>query len=127
MLAELRYDFTGFFQPVDNPGSTTPYVINRVKAGAAVPVKFALGGEQGLDIFDAGNPGSKTVDCGALANVDAIEQTVTAGSSALTYDPATGQYNYTWKTDKGWTGTCRQLVVGLKDGTSHAALFNFTK
>jgi hypothetical protein len=40
------YDFDGFFNPVDNPD-----VLNRVKAGSAIPVKFSLGGDQGLDIF----------------------------------------------------------------------------
>ena len=24
-------------------------------------------------------------------------------------DAATDQYNYVWKTDKAWAGTCRQL------------------
>jgi hypothetical protein len=125
VLAELRYDFTGFLQPVDNPGATN--TVNRVKAGAAVPVKFSLGGAVGLDIFAAGNPGSKVVACGSLAEVDNIEQTSTAGASSLSYDPASGQYTYVWKTDKAWASTCRQLVVGLKDGTTHSALFNFVK
>ena len=61
--------------------------MNRVKAGAAVPVKFALGGNRGLDVFDASNPGPKVVPCGTLANVDAIEQTVTAGASSLSLRP----------------------------------------
>src|SRR5439155_10377852 len=43
---ELVFNFTGFFQPVDNPP-----VYNRVKAGSGIPVKFSLGGDQGLDIF----------------------------------------------------------------------------
>ena len=38
----VSYDFSGFFQPVDNPPT-----LNAVKAGAGVPVKFALGGNQG--------------------------------------------------------------------------------
>ncbi len=37
------------------------------------------------------------------------------------------QYAYVWKTDNAWTGTCRQLVVGLKDGTTHSAWFNFVQ
>ena len=36
--AKLR-DFSGFFQPVDNPP-----VFNKVKAGQAIPVKFSLQG-----------------------------------------------------------------------------------
>ncbi|HEY7628136.1 MAG TPA: ExeM/NucH family extracellular endonuclease, partial [Ilumatobacteraceae bacterium] len=45
------YDFSGFFQPVDNLPTT-----NTVKAGQAVPVKFSLNGNQGLDIFAMGYP-----------------------------------------------------------------------
>jgi hypothetical protein len=39
----------------------------------------------------------------------------------------TDQYIYTWKTDKSWAKTCRQLTVRLRDGTDHIALFSFTK
>jgi Tol biopolymer transport system component len=127
IVAQFQYAFEGFFQPLDNPGSTTPYLVNRMKAGSAVPVKFSLGSNQGLNIFAPGNPGSKATACGTLTNVDLIEQTSTAGSSSLSYDPVSKQYSYVWKTDKGWAGTCRQLVVGLIDGTTHTALFNFTK
>ena len=50
---------------------------------------------------------------------------MTAGNSSLTYDATTGQYSYTWKTDKGWANTCRQLVVTLADGTQYLANFKF--
>jgi hypothetical protein len=33
--------------------------------------------------------------------------TATAGDSGLSYDAATDQYTYVWKTDKTWSGTCR--------------------
>ncbi|HVF01460.1 MAG TPA: PxKF domain-containing protein, partial [Rubrobacteraceae bacterium] len=60
------------------------------------------------------------------ASVDPIEQT-TASTSGLTYDKSADQYTYVWKTDKGWAGTSRQLVVKLKDGTEQKANFTFTK
>jgi hypothetical protein len=117
----VSYRFNGFFQPVDNLPA-----VNRVKAGQAIPVKFSLGGNQGLDIFRAGSPTSQTVACGANAPDD-IESTVTAGNSSLSYDATSGQYNYVWKTDAKWAGTCRQLVVVFKDGTTQRANFSFTK
>ncbi|MCB9140616.1 MAG: PxKF domain-containing protein, partial [Caldilineaceae bacterium] len=46
-------------------------------------------------------------------------------SSSLTYDANTDQYIYTWKTDKSWAGTCRQLIVQLNDTTAHLANFDF--
>jgi len=118
-LAPPTYTFTGFFQPIDNLPT-----LNTVKAGSAVPVKFSLGGNQGLDIFAAGYPASITTSCGTTA-ADAVEQTVTAGSSSLSYDAATDQYTYVWKTSKAWAGTCRTLVVKLDDNTIHRADFKF--
>jgi hypothetical protein len=116
------YNFTGFFQPVDNLPT-----VNTAKAGSAIPVKFSLGGYQGLDIFATGFPASQQILCNTSAPTDQIEQTVAAGSSSLSYDATSDQYNYVWKTDKSWVGTCRQLIVTLEDGSSHSANFGFTK
>ena len=114
------YDFSGFFAPVDNPD-----VMNRVQAGSAVPVKFGLAGDQGLDIFAEGYPRSQPIGCDSASPVDNIEQTVSAGESGLTYDATADQYSYAWKTSKPWGDTCRQLVVKLDDGTVHRANFRF--
>ena len=114
------YNFSGFFQPVDN----TP-TFNVVKAGARVPIKFSLSGDQGLNIFAAGYPTSVQVVCPPNASLDVIEQTLKSGGSSLSYDPLTDTYNYKWKTDKAWAGTCRQLIVRLNDGTDHIANFMF--
>jgi hypothetical protein len=97
-------------------------VINDVKDGSAIPVKFSLGGDQGLDIFAAGYPKSGVTAWNASASSNDTP-TVTAGSSSLSYDAATDQYVYVWKTDKAWAGTCRILTVKLIDGTIHTALF----
>jgi TolB protein len=114
------YDFSGFFSPVDN--LFTP---NAVKAGSAVPVKFSLGGNQGLAIFAASYPKSEQTACSSTAEVDGIESTAPAGSSGLVYNPLTRHYVYVWLTKKAWANTCRQLVVKLNDGTSHRANFQF--
>jgi dipeptidyl aminopeptidase/acylaminoacyl peptidase len=114
------YDFGGFYAPVDN----LP-VSNAVQAGRAVPIKFDLGGDEGLDILAAGSPLSRRIDCDSAAPVDDIEQTATAGESGLSYDADAGRYAYVWKTEKGWSGTCRQFVLALDDGTVHRANFRF--
>ena len=62
-------------------------IVNLVKAGSAVPIKFSLDGDQGLDILAAGSPTITFTACNAGAQVDAIETTVTAGGSSLSYDP----------------------------------------
>jgi hypothetical protein len=116
----LTFDFAGFFQPVDN----LP-VLNRVNAGQAVPVRFSLRGDRGLDVFAVRYPRSETIPCSPTAVVDGIEQTVAAGSSSLAYSPGTDQYTYVWKTDKVWSNTCRQLVMKFKDGSTYRASFRF--
>lgn len=113
------WPFSGFFNPVDN----LP-MANTMKAGAAVPVKFSLGGDRGLDIFAAGYPQSQQVACGSAA-ADVVELTVVAAGSKLSYDAASASYTYAWKTDKAWRGSCRLLTLRLADGTDHAALFQF--
>ncbi len=116
------FNWAGFFQPVDNLPE-----LNVAKAGSAIPVKFSLGGDKGLGILAVGFPTSSKIVCDSTEPQDNIEQTVTAGSSSLQYDPLTGQYTYVWKTDKAWAGTCRQLTVKLVDGTVHTANFKFNK
>jgi hypothetical protein len=114
----VRYGFNGFFQPVDNAA------VNTVKAGSAIPVKFGLGGNQGMSIFATNSPASiSTAQCDG-ASTDEVEVTVTAGNSSLSYDPGANQYNYVWKTDRGWVG-CRQLRITFRDGSVRTAMFKF--
>ena len=119
-LGKPEYDFGGFLQPVD----AAP-ILNETKAGSGIPVKFRLGGNRGLGISVRGYPASRRVDCDSGAPVDQIEVTVTAGNSSLAYDGTQDQYTYVWKTQKEWAGTCRQLVVNLKDGSLQSAMFKF--
>jgi uncharacterized repeat protein (TIGR01451 family) len=116
----LPYNFTGFFSPIDNPPT-----VNEMKAGQAAPVKFSLGGNQGLNIFAAGSPSSVQIACDTNLPIDSVEETETAGSSFLTYDATTDRYKYVWKTENSWKNTCRQLTVTLRDGTVHVAIFKF--
>ncbi len=118
----VSYNFTGFFKPVDN----LP-IVNVVKAGQGIPVKFSLGGNMGLNIFATGYPRSVAMTCSTNTLQDAVEETVNAGGSSLSYDATVGQYIYVWKTDKAWAGTCRQLQVKYTDGSIKVANFNFTR
>jgi uncharacterized repeat protein (TIGR01451 family) len=114
----VLYNFTGFFSPVGNPPT-----LNSVNAGRAIPVKFSLSGNKGLNIFAPDNPYSVSFNCATSdPGVDVVE-TVTAGGSSLSFGG--DQYNYVWKTESSWAGTCRQLVVTLNDGSVHTANFKF--
>ncbi len=114
--------FSGFFAPVDNLPT-----VNVAKVGSAIPGKFSLGGDQGLNIFASGYPGSQAIPCDAAAPQGPVEETVTAGSSSLSYDASTGRYAYVWKTEKSWGNSCRRLTLQFTDGTTHSASFRFTK
>jgi uncharacterized repeat protein (TIGR01451 family) len=114
------YNFTGFFSPIDNLPT-----INEMKAGQAAPVKFSLGGNQGLNIFAASSPASVQISCSTTAPISPVEETETAGNSSLTYDAASDRYKYVWKTESSWKNTCRQLTITLRDGTVHQANFKF--
>jgi hypothetical protein len=116
------FNFTGFFDPVKNPP-----VMNQMSAGRAVPIKFSLGGNQGLNIFAVNFPQSRKIACDTQLPIDPVEQTSTAGASTLSYDSATGIYTYVWKTDKAWAGTCRQLSVQFIDGQTYTLNFTFTR
>ena len=109
----------GFGSPVD-PGS-----VNHERAGRAIPLKFTLEGDEGLDIFATGYPASQPIDCTTLLPTGALEPTETSGHSGLTFNHRTGKYQYVWKTDSAWAGTCREVIVKLKDGTEFRARFSF--
>lgn len=114
------YIFTGFGSPVSNPPTE-----NTMQAGRAVPLKFSLGGNYGLDILLSGSPSSVEISCDTQAEIREVEQTSTAGGSSLTYDSTADRYQYVWKTEASWANTCRRFTLTLDDGSTHEALFRF--
>jgi predicted extracellular nuclease len=114
-LDPIHYAFGGFHKLVFD--STA---FNTATGGSSIPLKFSLGGYQGLDIFLSGYPLSYPIACDGSGTPlgDAVE-TVNPGGSQLSFDQTTGEYNYVWKTERAWRGTCRRLVVILKDGAVH--------
>ena len=117
------YNWNGYRQPVDNG------IFNSAKAGQSIPMKFSLSGNQGLGVIAANFPKVTQVACpGAAATVDAIEEyAALTANNGLTYDASIDQYNYVWKTQSTYAGKCYQFNMVLTDGTSHTALFKFTK
>ena len=111
--------FGGFFQPVDN----SP-IINQVKAGSSVPVKFTFCPNGDLAIFASGSPSSASHVCGT-GPIDPVPLTVATSGPLLKFDPATGRYQFNWNTDKTWTGQCRKLTLTFKDGSTASAEFKF--
>jgi hypothetical protein len=115
------FAFSGFLPPIYEG------VANQLKAGQAVPVKFSLGGDQGLQIFASGSPGSEQIACDLTDVTSTIAETAVAGSSSLAYDAQSDTYTYVWKTDKRWSASCRRLMLQLADGQMWTADFEFTR
>jgi probable HAF family extracellular repeat protein len=117
-FGKLAYTLKAGLEPVNLP----PFV-NTTKAGGAVPVRFRLGGNRGLDIFATGFPKSSVMTCSGGPK-DEVELTLPLTKSSLVYERLTQQYVYLWKTERTWRG-CRDLVLTFRDGSSATAHFVF--
>lgn len=105
-----------------------PPTMNTANAGSALPVQFSLDGNRGKDVLrDAHSPAHQEVDCttGEPLRYATTQPTQTTGKRPLTYNARQDRYQYNWKTDYAWAGTCQELQIILDDGTQHRALFAF--
>ncbi len=106
----VRYRFDGFSSPLVAEPATAS-----ARAGDAVPVKFSLTGDRGLGAV------SRTAwrPCSATTNDSSV------ASGTLSYNARTDRYTFMWQSDKSWAGSCREFLLTLRDGTTHAALVSF--
>jgi hypothetical protein len=103
---DVVYPFDGFFAPVRDGR-------NSARAGAAVPLKFSLGGDFGDVVTSVAS-----APCGGAGAVDA--------TYSVRYDGGDEQYVVVWKTDQAWHGGCREVTVTLDDDSTHAVQFEFS-
>jgi hypothetical protein len=106
---QVVFAFQGFFSPVMNPPA-----LNARNAGSVIPMKFSLGGNQGLNIFASGFPKSQQINCRTKALMGSAVST-TAQPPGLKFIASSNSYEYLWATDAKWKGTCRAFFLGLKD------------
>ncbi len=127
-------NFIGFNAPVSNTK------VNPVKAGQAVPLSFSILTQGGapvtnLTLCTAANtasclPGSVAIqDYPSSCSVDGDtsfgpEVPADAPGNSGLQNLGGGNYQFNWKTTKGWTG-CRTIQVNLLDGINHIAVFQF--
>lgn len=113
----------GFHQPVDMGTANAP-VVNTVKGGSTVPLKFELFGRDGVEMTSTevvtGTSAVRT-SCTTGMTEDAIEATATGGTG-LRWDATGGQFIHNWQTPKQ-AGTCWTVTVSFTDGTSLSARF----
>lgn len=115
----LSWTFSGFYQPVDMGG-----VINTIKGGSTVPIKFELfvGQTELTDTADVVTPLKyQTINCDSSEIQDSVE-TVSTGATSLRYDTTGGQFIYNWQTPKT-SGKCYSVTISALDGSSRTALF----
>ena len=116
--ADIRviWDFGGYQSPANAGGVTL------LNAGASLPVKFSLDGDQGLAILD-GDPTFQRHACPTGATIGSPITAV--ASEPFAYEAATDTYRFTWKTDKAWTSWCGTLTVALADGEAYTMEVRF--
>jgi len=117
----LAWTGKGFYSPVDMSG-----VVNKVKGGSTVPLKFELfaGATELTSTASIASFGAKSVACESGAVVDDIEM-LTSGSTSLRYDATGGQFIQNWKVPT--TVGCYRATMTALDGTTISALFKVTK
>jgi len=120
-VLEATYQFAGFFQPVQN----IP-VVNLVKAGSAIPMKWQLRDKNGAFISDLSHVAiryQKATSCSDSTLLNDIEQAQASGNSGLRYDFSSNEYQYNWKTAKSMAGNCYRLNVEYFGSIAHGADF----
>jgi len=116
------YDFDGFLWPLENMPS-----VNRWKAGRPVPVRFSLGSYRGAAPVAAGYPSVAGCDSGPQSGGAEPARGAWTRSSNSHSKRGRGTYRFLWRTDHGWVGSCRQLVLKLDDGTLHRVQVQFVR
>lgn len=97
-----------------------------VFAGRTIRLRIASPNNIGLALFKGAFPVSSHVPCeGGGPPTPAGVGGMSGGKVSWGYNWATSEYNYVWKTDKAWKGTCRMVVVKLRDGTEHRSRIQF--
>jgi len=117
--AQPAFTFQGFKKPI----LASPE-LNKNEAGSAIPVKFSLGGDYGLDVLTADSPTSQKVNCTTLQPKGDETPAVAANKKDLKIN-GNDYYRYDWKTLKSWSGTCRELKFTFTTGETASAFFKF--
>ena len=113
------FTLNGFYKPVDMG------MLNTVKAGSTVPLKFEvfLNGVERTDTTAVKGFSAKSISCttAAVLSEAPIEVTSTGGTS-LRYDTTGGQFIQNWQTPKS-AGSCYRVTMTTIDGTDISADF----
>ena len=95
------------------------------EAGNVVPVEFRLGGFRGLEVLSPDPPISIAVDCDTRAPRAIPTPPASPAEGVLTYYWLTDTYTFWWPRPDSWVGTCRSLMLELRDETVHPIMVYF--
>src|SRR5436190_6447947 len=116
------WDFRGFSAPVDNPS-----VLNVVKAGQAVPLKWRLVRSGGAPVTNLSSAKltASSLNCSLGSTPDLLEE-VASGASGL-QNLGNGYYQLNWKSPTTYAGSCKALHLDIGEGVTRDAYFQFKK
>jgi hypothetical protein len=128
----VTYAFGGFFTPVDNLDANGDPILNVVKAGRTIPLKWRLTDATGAPVTNLTSAEISVVGipCTADAALDQLEELAATGSGLQHLGD--GNYQLNWKSPTGYANSCKRLRLDLAEGstrtpTHHTADFKFTK
>lgn len=116
----LGWTTKGYYSPVDMGG-----VLNTVKGGSTVPLKFELfvGTTELETTSSIASFKTAKVSCVTGSGTEDAIEIVSTGGTSLRYDATAGQFIQNWKTPTGAAGSCYSVTVTAQDGSSITALF----
>ena len=122
----VTYQFVGFSGSVLGGGA-----LNTAKAGQNIPLKWRLLDAAGAPITNL-TAASVAVTvanlaCAAGTTTAGVVAAAAGGGGSALRNLGAGYYQYTWSTPKSYANTCKTMRLSLGEGTTHDALFRFTK
>jgi hypothetical protein len=117
------YGFSGFRSPVNG----APDVVNVVKAGKVVPLKWALADAAGVPFASLAAASVSTVSHSCATTTgglqDPVEEQATGGSGLQ--NAGDGSYQFNWRVPAGYAGSCRTVRLDLGDDLLRTLEFRF--
>jgi hypothetical protein len=120
----VTYAFAGFRPPVENRDPSGDPILNVVKAGQAIPLKWRLADAAGVPVTTLASAQVSAIelDCSTGRTTDALEQET--GESSDLQNLGDGNYQLDWKAPASYVGSCKRLRLDLFEGSASTPVFH---
>jgi len=118
----VAYRFIGFSGNVLGGGA-----LNLAKAGQNVPLKWRLLDAAGAPVTNLTSATVAVADLACAAGTTAAASAAAATGGSGFQNLGGGYYQLNWATPKAYANSCKTMQLNLGEGTTHNALFRFTK